>query len=205
MFEDFNLKISYQLEQSSTARSDFIRGILEKWGEKYKTFRYLNRVRFYHPDLPIFADISIVRSSKMRGTMPLKTYDIQDSGVLTGVESYEIEMEIDNDRVGTGTQYNTTKSLTDLIRKMVRIILSGLQGTNYPISYIEKDDVLYQYMKLIKGDEYQRGRILPRDFIGPSSTTLQMENIIVILVIIIGFMLIQDRHYHIGQHCRMVL
>lgn len=177
IFEDFNLKISYQLEQLSTARSDFIRGILEKWGEKNKTFRYLNRVRFHHPELPIFADISIVRSSKMRGTMPMKTYDIQDSGVLNGVESYEIEMEIDNDRVGTGTPYNNTKSLTDLIRKMIRIILSGLQGTNYPISYIETNDVLYQYMRVIKGDEYQRGRILTRDFIGPSSTTLQMENI----------------------------
>lgn len=177
VFEDFNLKISYQLEQVSTARSDFIRGILEKWGEKNKTFRYLNRVRFHHPELPIFADISIVRSSKMRGTMPMKTYDIQDSGVLNGVESYEIEMEIDNDRVGTGTQYNNTKSLTDLMRKMIRIILSGLQGTNYPISYIETDDVLYQYMRVVKGDEYQRGRILTRDFIGPSSTTLQMENI----------------------------
>lgn len=178
VFEDFNLKISYQLEQSSTARSDFIRGILEKWGEKYKTFRYLNRVRFHHPDLPIFADISIVRSSKMRGTAPLKTYDIQDSGVLTGVESYEIEMEIDNERVGTGTPYNSVKSLNDLIRKMVRIILSGLQGTNYPISYIESEDVLHQYMHVIKGDEYQKSRILPRDFIGPSSTTLQMENIV---------------------------
>jgi mRNA capping enzyme len=178
VFEDFNLKISYQLEQNSTARSDFIRGILEKWGEKYKTFRYLNRVRFYHPDLPVFADISIVRSSKMRGNEPIKTYDIQDSGVLNGVESYEIEMEIDNDRVGTGTAYNNAKSLVELIRKMIRIILSGLQGTNYPISYIVSDNILFQYMQLIKGNEYQRGRILPRDFIGPSSTTLQMENII---------------------------
>jgi hypothetical protein len=177
VFDDFNLKISYQLEQQSTARSDFIRGVIEKWGEKYKNFRYLNRVRFYHPELPIFADISIVRSSKMRGYEPVKTYDVQDSGVLNGVESYEIEMEIDNERVGTGTPYNTTKSLTELIRKMIRIILSGLQGTNYPISYIESGDVLYQYMQLIKGSEYQRGRILTRDFIGPSSTTLQLENI----------------------------
>ena len=177
VFEDFNLKISYQLEQSSTARSDFIRGILEKWGEKYKTFRYLNRVRFYHPDLPIFADISILRSSKMRGTMPVKTYDIQDSGVLTGVESYEIEMEIDNERVGTGTPYNSVKTLNDLVKKMVRIVLSGLQGTNYPISYTESDNILYEYMRIIKGDEYQKGRILPRDFIGPASTTLQLEHI----------------------------
>ena len=180
MFDDFNLKISYQLEQNSTARSDFIRGILEKWTEKLKTFRYLNRVRFYHPDLPIFADISIVRSSKTSRGEPMKTYDIQDSGVLQGTEKYEIEMEIDNARVGTGTEYNTVKKIVDLIRKTIRIILSGLQGTHYPISYSDKDDILVNYMKLIKGDDFQVDKlwkIKNRDFIGPSSITLQIENI----------------------------
>ena len=86
IFEDFNLKVAYQLEQVSTARSDFIRGILEKWTEKLKSFRYLNRVRLYHPDLPIFADISIVRSSNTTRGEFTKTYDIQDSGVFRGVE-----------------------------------------------------------------------------------------------------------------------
>ena len=177
IFEDFNLKVAYQLEQVSTARSDFIRGILEKWTEKLKSFRYLNRVRLYHPDLPIFADISIVRSSNTTRGEFTKTYDIQDSGVFRGVEKYEIEMEIDNSRVGTGTEYNTVKRLVDLIRKSIRIILSGLQGTHYPISYAEKDEVLFDYMRIVKGDDYQIGRVQNRDFIGPSSMTLQIENV----------------------------
>ena len=177
VFEDFNLKVAYQLEQVSTARSDFIRGILEKWTEKLKSFRYLNRVRLYHPDLPIFADISIVRSSNTTKGEFSKTYDIQESGVFSGVEKYEIEMEIDNNRVGAGTEYNTVKKLVDLIRKSIRIILSGLQGTHYPISYAEKDEVLFDYMRIIKGDDYQIGRVQNRDFIGPSSMTLQMENV----------------------------
>jgi uncharacterized protein YajQ (UPF0234 family) len=177
IFEDFNLKIAYQLEQNSTARSDFIRSILEKWTEKLKTFRYLNRVRFHHPEFPIFADISIVRSSKSTRGEPTKTYDIQDSGVFEGVEKYEIEMEIDNARVGTGTEYKTTKSIIDLIRKSIRIVLSGLQGTHYPISYTERDDILFEYMTVVKGDDYQRGRVQNRDFIGPSSVTLQLDNI----------------------------
>jgi mRNA (guanine-N7-)-methyltransferase len=178
LFDDFNLKISYQLEQNSTARSDFIRNILDKWTEKMKSFRYLNRVRFSHPDLPIFADISIVRSSRSNRGEFIKTYDVQDSGVFQGLETYEIEMEIDNTRVGTATQWNTVTKLVDLIRKTIRIVLSGLQGTAYPISYIERDDILFEYMKIIRGDEYQQGRVQNRDFIGPSSVTLQVENIV---------------------------
>jgi hypothetical protein len=177
-FDDFNLKVSYQLEQNSTARSDFIRGILDKWTEKLKSFRYLNRVRFTHPDLPIFADISIVRSSRSNRGEFVKTYDVQESGVLQGVETYEIEMEIDNTRVGTGTKWNTVTKLVDLVRKTIRIVLSGLQGTAYPISYAEKDEVIFEYMKIIRGDDYQQGRVQNRDFIGPSSVTLQIENIV---------------------------
>ena len=41
-FDDFNLKISYQMEQISTARSEFIRKIIDRWTEKLKTFRYLH-------------------------------------------------------------------------------------------------------------------------------------------------------------------
>jgi hypothetical protein len=189
-FDDFNLKISYQMEQVSTARSEFIRKVIDRWTERLKTFRYLNRVRFYHEDLPLFADISIVKSSKTSSDVPMKSYDIQESGVLDAPEAYEIEMEIDNDRIGPGTPYNTVKSIMDMIKKAIRIILSGLQGTNYPISYTEMDSVLLEYMQLLHGEDYleknlrpgedpqkKKLRIQPRDFVGPSSATLQIENI----------------------------
>ena len=177
-FEDFNIRVSYQMEQSFTARSNIIRSIVNKWSDSKKTFRHMNRVRFYHPDLPVFADLSIVRNSKTSNRVPIKEYTIQDAGVFSSPETYEIEMELDNSRIGAGTMYNNEKSIVDVIRKSIRIILSGLQGTNYPISYIEKDQILHSYMKLIHGDEYQPGRIIPRDFIGPSSYTLQIENIV---------------------------
>lgn len=184
-FEDFNLKISYQLEQTSTARSEFIKKIIEKWGEKLKTFRLLNRVRFHHDDLPIFVDISIVKSSKTTRDVPIKTYDIQESGVLNAPEAYEIEVEIDNAKIGPGTYYNSTKYLMILIKNSIRIIMSGLQGTNYPISYTEKENILTEYMELVHGEEalnqlennQKKRKIQPRDFIGPSSTTLLVENI----------------------------
>ena len=86
-------------------------------------------------------------------------------------------MELDNSRMGVGTDYNDVKKIGDVIRKMTRIVMSGLQQTNYPISYSEQFNIQNEYMKLLHGDEYQPRKMRPRDFIGPSSFTLQMPNI----------------------------
>jgi hypothetical protein len=176
-FEDFNLRVHYKLEQTYTARTNFISRIIQKWADSKKTFRHMNRVRFYHDDLPIFADLSIVRSSKTSNKVPMTFYTIQEAGVFNGIETYEIEMEIDNSKIGVGTNYNNVNSIVDMIRKVIRIVLGGLQRTNYPISYKEKEVIQHEYMRLLHGEEYQPSRILPRDFIGPSSYTLQIENI----------------------------
>jgi hypothetical protein len=176
-FKDFNLRISYQLEQSFTARSPMIGNIISSWTNSLKTFRHLNRVRFSHSELPIFADISIIRKSISKNDIPIKKYTIQEAGVFENVEKYEIEMELDNSRIGIGSKYNTVEKIIEVIRKSIRIILTGLQGTNYPVPYSEMDNVLLNYMKLLYGDEYQPRKILSKDFIGPSSLTLQIQNI----------------------------
>ena len=178
-FEDFNLRVAFQLEQPYTARSGIIRGVIDKWAESPKTFRHMNRVRFYHDDLPFFADLSIVQKSKTTGggDVPMKFYTVQDAGVFSGGESYEIEMEIDNEKVGIGTKYNTTDSIVTTLRKAIRIVMSGIQGTNYPISYSTQKQIQTEYMRLLHGPAYQPGRITSRDFCGPSSLTLQVSNI----------------------------
>ena len=176
-FEDFNLRVDYKLEQTYTARSNFISEIIRRWADSKKTFRHMNRVRFYHDELPIFADLSIVRSSKTSNRVPMKFYTIQEAGVFNGIETYEIEMEIDNSKIGVGTPYNNIDTIVDMIRKVIRIVLGGLQRTNYPISYKEMEIIQHGYMRLLHGEEYQPSRVLPRDFIGPSSYTLQIENI----------------------------
>jgi len=164
-FSDFNIRIAYQLEQIFTARSPIIRGIIQKWSDAKKTFRHMNRVRFYHDTLPFFADISVVRKSKTtnRG-IPMKFYTIQDAGVLTNPESYEIEMEVDNSKIGIGTEYNTNKKLIDVVRQGIRIVMGGIQGTNYPISYVTKSEIQTEYMRLLYGDKYQPGWVLPPKF-----------------------------------------
>lgn len=183
-FKDFHFRVSYQLEQELNVKSDSVKLLLKNWMISKKIFRYINRVRLSHPTLPIFADISIVKGNKKTSdgkdgdkrkiSVPYKT--LQEAGVFESPESYEIELEVDNTRIGLTTAYNTGFALIDLIKRGVRIILSGLQGTAYPIAYGEQEQVLLTYMQLLYGEEYKERKITPRDFIGPQTNTLQNIN-----------------------------
>ena len=182
-FNDFNFRCSYQMEQDFTTDSNMSKNIIQKWTDSKKLFRYINRVRFAHNVFPIFVDVSIVKGSRKTGKIPIPQYTIQDAGVFQNQENYEIELEVDNSRVGVGTEFANVKSLMDVLRKCIRIVLGGLQGTNYPISYLEKERVIQDYMRLIHpkekdgGKKYEERRVVTRDFIGPSSNTLQIKNI----------------------------
>jgi len=176
--EDFNFRVSYQTEQDFNIQSGVGRNIISKWVDSKKLFRSMNRVRFYHDEYPIFADLSIVKGSKRMNRIPVPQYTIQEAEVFSGQESYEVELEIDNTKVGMGTVYDNTTSLMNDLRKCIRIILSGLQESKYPIPYSEQENVLHSYMRMIRGADYQVKRVYPKDFIGPGSFTLQLENII---------------------------
>lgn len=176
--DDFNFRVSFQTEQDYNVQSNVSRNIISRWEDSKKMFRSMNRVRFYHPDYPIFADLSIVKMSKKTNRVVMPEYTIQEAGVFNNTENYEIELELDNSKVGTGTEYNTMQKLMESIRKSIRIVLGGLQGTKYPISYVERDTLLQSYMRLIHAEKYERPRrVYPSDFVGPSSNTLQIENI----------------------------
>jgi len=182
-FFDYNFRASYQLEQDFTTESNVAKNIIGKWTDSKKMFRHINRVRFSHPTLPIFADVSIVKSSKKTGKIPIPQYTIQDAGVFQNTESYEIELEVDNKSVGVGSAFDTAPKLLVALRKAIRIVLSGLQGTNYPIAYTERERVLQDYMHLLHDDKeadhtYEERRVQTRDFIGPSSSTLQLKHLL---------------------------
>ena len=179
-FKEFNTRIAYQLEQSYGTKSGVIRGMIDKWGDFKKTFRLLNRVRFVHKDLPLFADLSIVKSSKTtnKGKTMMSSFNIQESNVFNNLENYEIEMELDNSKVGVGTEYESVDKIVGVIRKIMRVVLSGLQQTNYPISYVEQDHILHSYFVLLHGKTKEFKKIHPKDFIGPSSYTLQVKNVV---------------------------
>ena len=179
--DDFNLRISLQTEQN--VKKGLENFILENWRKSKKEFRYLNRVSFEHPDFPVVIDLSISKSGNRgknsRGhsyIVPVNT--IEESNVFNNTESYEIEIEVNNRKIGPGTNFQSSEQLLAAMRKVIKYVLSGLQGTMYPISYPEQQEITRDYMKMIWGDEYEPSRrVTSQNFIGPNSITLQLTNI----------------------------
>ena len=136
----------------------------------------MNRVRFRHPTAPFFVDLSIIQSSPTKNRRPLPKYTLREAGVFQNQETYEVELELDNQRISK-SQY-TTETLMILLRQHIRLVLAGIQQTQYPIGYQEMEKITNEYMDMIHGQG--RNRTLPirnRDFLGPSSYTLQLNHI----------------------------
>ena len=179
-FDDFNFRVSYSVENKMRATAGVIQNVVDTWEKSKKSFRYINRVTFSHPDIPVNVDISIVKSSKFSNGEPILEYTTKEANVFDNPEIYEIELEVNNSKIGPGTLTEFPSTLLASIRKAIKYVLMGLQGTNYPISYPEQRDILQEYMKLVHGENYdakKHWRVRPSNFIGPSSTTLQIQNI----------------------------
>jgi hypothetical protein len=176
-FEDFNFRVSVQIEKKFHQGAGIVRGIIDKWKDSKKTFRLLNRTTLKHNEYPVKVDISIVRSSRKEGRQYVPEYRFTNSGVTESLQIYEIEIEVDNARVGPGTNYNDNETLGAAIRKVIKLVMSGLQSTNYPVSYTEQDTVKNDYMELLGHEKKVRHYVKNRNFAGPSSFTLQLENI----------------------------
>ena len=177
-FNDFNFRVSYSTEEK--IKTGIKNYIIESWKKSKKTFRYLNRVIFTHPDYPFNVDISIVKNGNTYdgGYQMKRVYTSQESNVFNNQEIYQIEIEVNNKSIGPGTKFNSPKLILESLRKVIKFVLGGLQGTNYPISYLEQKEVLISYMKLVYVDDYQSTqKIKNKNFIGPNSSTLQRVNI----------------------------
>mgnify|MGYP000421591550 CR=1 FL=1 len=170
-FDDFNFRATYQTDKSLTRRNGLVVGLINDWDNKKKLFRLMNRFSYISSDYPgIRVDMSIVRESKKndRGNM-VPVYNIRESEVFTSPYRYEIEIEVLPDAL------DKKKILTDL-RKTIKFVLSGLQETNYPVSYNEIREVGTDYIKMIFGDEHPK-YVSSKHFIGPSSISLELKNI----------------------------
>jgi mRNA (guanine-N7-)-methyltransferase len=178
-FDDFNFRLAFQVENNYNIDDEKIRTIINKWSSTKKIFRHIKRFEYIHPQFPFAIHLSIVKTSKVINGKMIPQFNIKDSDVFNSLEHYEIEIECNNNQLGIDSNFETGIFVYDLFKKTIKYVLIGLQQTNFPISLNEQYSVIDDYMKLIKGDEYDKQKKLsPKDFIGPSSNTLQMINLL---------------------------
>tara|TARA_B110000902_G_scaffold95467_1_gene113009 strand:+ start:10 stop:3378 length:3369 start_codon:yes stop_codon:yes gene_type:complete len=194
-FHDFHFRVNYKTERNLKVNKPEVVSLLQNWKDSKKVFRYIKRYSFTHTFLnlyPFKIDCSIVKTSNKKRDY-ISTYNIQESNVFNNPENYEIEIELLNSQakfISTRGEEDTTDAdlLLNRIRNGIKIILSGWQQTNFPISYREIQDMQKEYLSLIQkgGDKKRKSnmsyvgnrRITTRDFIGPSSISLETQNIV---------------------------
>ena len=200
--DDFNFRLSYQKESLIPLTSDIAQSIISTWHKDKKIFRHLNRTTLVHDDYPFQVDLSVVKDSHRKDGYPIPEYSFKAAKISECQPKYEIEIEVDNSKVGPGTRIKTGIVLADYLRTGVKLILAGIQGTNFPVSYDELFKMKQNYYYLLyPGEKMAKSgstgtsgaaaasasasaaasgstpRLTPNHFIGPSSYTLQILNI----------------------------
>ena len=173
---DYNFRMSLAGETIINKGERFYNSVTETWNDVKKIFRYIQRYTFVSDDMPfIQIDLSMVKESTRKGGNMVHTNTIKESNVFNNPVKYEIELEFINDAIGRGTPFNSLPVIIPIVRRCINLVLSGVQGTNYPISIYEQRYVADKYKQLI--GSRNRSPLSTSEFIGPSSMTLQMMNI----------------------------
>jgi hypothetical protein len=173
--EEYHYRVACNLEEDYTLTAPVSKDWIKAWLKVKKLFRYIKRYQFSHPTLSVLVDISIVKTnqrSKQGNIVP--TYTLQSANVMKGPKNYELEIEWKN---------HADQKLQDILqglRKSIHIMLCAIQATHYPLSYVEQDFVLNEYMNLIytqKKVGFEPRPFEASDFFGPSTVTLQIEQL----------------------------
>jgi hypothetical protein len=158
--KDFNFRIAYNNEITKTIEDADVISFVSN-SKSSRNFRLMNRITFTHTDIPVKIDCSVVKYNTLSNSITFK-----DSKILENTEIYEVEIEIDNERV---FKYELNQLHTK-INKCIMYILSGIQESFYPIPNSVSNTILNEYKKLIS-TEYPL-------FCGPSSVTLQLQHLL---------------------------
>lgn len=175
-FHDFHFRVKYSTERHLHTKKNEVIMLLENWKDSKKNFRFIKRFTFINEKFPFKIDCSIIKTSKKKRYF-ISEYNIQEADVFNNPENYEIEIELINE---LAKNYNS-QDLLKLLKTVIKYVLSGWQQTNFPISYKNSDNILKEYLALIYGKENANNkRISTRNFIGPSSISLELKNIVAI-------------------------
>jgi SAM-dependent methyltransferase len=176
---DYNFRISIQKEISLKETESRVTQLLKAWASSDKSYRYMNRVTLIHPTMPgIVIDLSVVKSAKKQERL-LKEREFGMSKLFDSPEGYEIEIELVPDEA-IQSKAVLTKMIEDL-KKTIKYICSGIQSSNFPISFREQHALAYEYYSLFNKEskvDIDRFAPISNMFIGPSSYTLQKINMV---------------------------
>jgi len=178
-FDHFNFRVAFQVEKHYNSNDQTIVNINNKWNTTKKVFRYIKRFEYTHPELPFLVHCSIVKTSKSHNNKYIPQFNIKDSKVFDSIEHFEIEIELNNTLIAINSSYDRGVILYDKLKQVIKYILIGLQQSNFPIAIPEQTSVINNYLQIVKGQNYDIDRkVNVKDFIGPSSSTLQMINLL---------------------------
>ena len=175
-YDDYNFRISFQTETYYEKTETKVQELNDKWSNLKKIFRYLKRFEYRNPNLPFIVHCSIVKSSKSSQGKLIPEFNINNSDVFNCIENFEIEIELNNKQIQD--QNLSNDKLLPMLKNVIKYVLIGLQESNYPISISQQNQVLHNYLQLIKPDYNKSMKLTNKDFIGPSSNTLQMINLL---------------------------
>ena len=151
-YDEFNFRINYKSETTLKPGFGLVKDVIDNWDKTPKIFRLIKRFTFKNDKYPIKIDMSIVRSSTLsRNDRMIPEFRIEKSNVFNNPEIYEIEIEIDNTVASNteGDEDTMCKIIEASINSNIKLILSGIQETNYPISNTVADDVLANYLHIL--------------------------------------------------------
>ena len=179
-FNKFEFRVNYKEEKKLRPEFDLVRTMISKWSDSKKIFRFIKRFTFTHRDFPLKVDCSIVRSSKTYqtrfGQKMVPEFRIEASGLFENPEHYEIEIEIDKNRCHA--MFPSPEEYMKKTKNIIKLVMGGLQGSNFPISYDEQKTILNDYINVVYvNNKLPERRIRNSDFIGPQSVSLEMANI----------------------------
>lgn len=179
--DNWNFRMALSEEKSYGLNSSIASNTLGTWKDSKKIFRLITRNSFVSTSenyKGFRIDLSVVRESARRGRFLQPAYTFQSSGITDSIPKYEVEIEVLPEVISTLKTPNSVEELHKRLRRVILLVLGALQQTNYPVSYPEQKDTLTEYMSIIHGDwKDDKKRIGTRDFIGPSSYTLSVNNI----------------------------
>ena len=162
-FKNSNFRVNYKIERTLSTEDKITNSVLREWPSSKKIYRYLKRYRFKIPNEAFEIHCSVVKTSRQRKSRGRSVYieenNIQDSNIFGNPEQYEIEIEFQDkklrdkikenwDQTKETQQQAFNRYVMNVIKKYTKIILSGIQNTNYPIRYDEQTSVLKEYIKL---------------------------------------------------------